>query len=94
MTKSKKMIEVTQDRPTSSIRTDAYENMSNYSSSQQFGSSNTLHDTSKRRTRIFDSNRSVSPNNKVLSPLKSQENIKRDNSQVKVQIPEGSKKSV
>jgi hypothetical protein len=38
------------------------------------------HDTSKRRTRIFDSNRSVSPNNpsnQVLSPLKTQNNIKK-----------------
>jgi hypothetical protein len=52
--------------------------MSNLSS--QAGSSNLLppNDTSKRRTKIFDTNRSVSPNNtnkQVLSPLKTN-NIK------------------
>jgi len=54
--------------------------MSNLSS-QNIGSSNALpaHDTSKRRTKIFEgkgSNRSISPNNQVLSPLKSQNNVK------------------
>lgn len=78
--KSKKLIEVTQERPTSSIKTEPLENISQMSS-QQIGSSNVLppNDTSKRRTRIFDSkgsNNSISPNNQVLSPLKTQNNIK------------------
>lgn len=78
--KSKKLIEVTQERPTSSIKTEPLENISQMSS-QQIGSSNVLppNDTSKRRTRIFDSkgsNHSISPNNQVLSPLKTQNNIK------------------
>lgn len=48
------------------------------------------HDTSKRRTRIFDSNRSVSPNNpsnQVLSPLKTQNNIKKQEQNVKIPKP-------
>jgi hypothetical protein len=58
--------------------------MSNLSSQHgaAISSSNNLpaHDTSKRRTRIFESNRSVSPNNpnsQVLSPLKTQNNVKK-----------------
>lgn len=73
--KSKKMIDVTQPKPTSSIRTDHVDDHnSSQLSSQQFASSNamSINDTSKRRTKIFDknSNRSISPNNQVLSPYK------------------------
>lgn len=78
------MIEVTQDKPTSSVRTETAENMSILSSQQNFASSSGLpaNDTSKRRTKIFEgrgSNKSVSPNNannQILSPIKSQNNIK------------------
>lgn len=58
-----------------------------YMSSQQGGSTHqNMNDTSRRRTKIFEgrnSGKSVSPNNAVnnnkgISPLKNQQNIKND----------------
>lgn len=63
------MIEVTQEKPIGNSNCNILENISGVSNNQHI-SGLPPNDTSKRRTKIFDKspNRSVSPNNQVLSP--------------------------
>lgn len=69
MQKNKKMLEVTQEKSNPPLQCNVLENISGVSNTPPIGTIPPL-DTSKRRTRIFDSkrsNKSVSPN-QILSP--------------------------